>query len=142
MWRLADSILPAMDRRRARSSIVAQCDWLRAVVVLLTGLPSLAVGCAEPAPFYREASSPPTAPQVSSEPPPSSVAVPRLPPSDKPLLINLPSALQLADVQPIDVAIASQRIELAVAQLHQAKVLWLPTLYLGLDYFRHDGRIQ
>jgi outer membrane protein TolC len=31
---------------------------------------------------------------------------------------------------------------LAVAQLNRAQVLWLPTIYLGADYFRHDGEIQ
>jgi outer membrane protein TolC len=54
----------------------------------------------------------------------------------------LPTALKLADVRPIDVAVASQRIELAAAQLQQAQVTWLPTVYLGTDYFRHDGQIQ
>jgi outer membrane protein TolC len=31
---------------------------------------------------------------------------------------------------------------LAAAQLEQAEVLWLPTVVLGADYFRHDGQIQ
>jgi outer membrane protein TolC len=63
-------------------------------------------------------------------------------PCDKPLPINLPTALQLANVKPLDIAIASERIRLAVAQLERAEVLWLPTIYLGTDYFRHDGQIQ
>jgi outer membrane protein TolC len=45
-------------------------------------------------------------------------------------------------VRPIDVAVASERIRLAAAQLDQARVLWLPTVYLGVDYFHHDGQIQ
>src|SRR5579864_5332746 len=49
-------------------------------------------------------------------------------PSDKPLPINLPTALQLSSSRPIDIAVASQRIEVAVAQLRQARLLWLPTL--------------
>jgi outer membrane protein TolC len=61
---------------------------------------------------------------------------------DKPLPINLPTALRLANATPIDIAVASQRIRLAVAQLDRAQVLWLPTLYLGVDYYRHDGPIQ
>jgi outer membrane protein TolC len=65
-----------------------------------------------------------------------------LAPCDQPLPINLPTALKLADVRPIDVAVASQRIELAAAQLRQAQVTWLPTVYLGTDYFRHDGQVQ
>jgi outer membrane protein TolC len=63
-------------------------------------------------------------------------------PGDKPLPINLPTALQLAHARPLDIALASQRVQLAVAQLERARVLWLPTVILGVDYFRHDGRIQ
>jgi outer membrane protein TolC len=35
---------------------------------------------------------------------------------------------------------ASERIRVAVAQLEQARVLWLPTIYVGADYFRYDGQ--
>jgi outer membrane protein TolC len=62
--------------------------------------------------------------------------------ADKPLPINLPTALQLANVRPLDIALASERIRVAAAQLERAQVLWLPTIYLGTDYFRHDGQIQ
>ncbi len=58
------------------------------------------------------------------------------------LPINLGSALQLAGVRPIDIDVAVQRMQLAVAELARAKVLWLPTVYLGTDYFRHDGQYQ
>jgi len=61
---------------------------------------------------------------------------------DKPLPINLPTALTLAHAQPLDIALASERVRLAAAQLDRAKVLWLPSLSWGVDYFRHDGRIQ
>jgi outer membrane protein TolC len=63
-------------------------------------------------------------------------------PCDKPLPINLPTALQLGNVRGIDIALASQRIELAVAQLERARVLWLPNILWGVDYYRHDGRVQ
>jgi outer membrane protein TolC len=62
--------------------------------------------------------------------------------TDKPLPIDLPTALQLAGVQPIDVALAAERVKLARAQLNRARVAWLPTIYVGVDYFRHDGEIQ
>jgi outer membrane protein TolC len=58
------------------------------------------------------------------------------------LPINLPTALQLSSSRPIDIAVASERIQVAVAQLRQARLLWLPTLQFGIDYFHHDGRIQ
>jgi outer membrane protein TolC len=45
-------------------------------------------------------------------------------------------------VRPLDIAAAAQRLEVASAQLRQAQVLWLPTLDLGTDYARHDGRVQ
>ncbi|MCI0457483.1 MAG: TolC family protein [Gemmataceae bacterium] len=58
------------------------------------------------------------------------------------LPINLPTALQLAGVRPLDVALASERIQAAAAQLQGARTLWLPHVYLGADYARQDGRIQ
>jgi len=79
---------------------------------------------------------------VATDPPPTPVRPPALTPGDTPLPINLATALKLADVQPLDVAVASQRIESAAAQLRQAQALWLPTVYLGTDYSRHDGQIQ
>jgi outer membrane protein TolC len=59
-----------------------------------------------------------------------------------PLPINLPTALKLADARPIDILVASQRIEAAAAQLERARLLWLPTVLVGADYFRHDGQLQ
>jgi hypothetical protein len=63
-------------------------------------------------------------------------------PGDRPLPINLPTALRLADSRPIDIAVATQRIRQAAAQLDRANVLWLPTVFVGPDYIRHDGQIQ
>jgi outer membrane protein TolC len=80
--------------------------------------------------------------QVTSDASPFPTRAATLAPCDKALPINLPTALELADVQPIDVAVASQRVELAAAQLRQAQVTWLPTVYIGTAYFRHDGQIQ
>ncbi len=81
-------------------------------------------------------------PHVYHAPDPTPLASPAPTPCDKPLPINLPTALQLAQVRPLDVAIASERIRLACAELQQARLLWLPTVYLGVDYYRHDGQVQ
>jgi len=86
--------------------------------------------------------APPAVTQIPDYPPPVPVHLPAPTVSDKPLPINLPTALQLAHVRPIDIALASERIQVAAAQLERAQVLWLPTLYLGVDYYRHDGQIQ
>jgi outer membrane protein TolC len=69
-------------------------------------------------------------------------SVPVSPPADHPLPINLPTALQLANVRAADIAVATARIQAAAANLEQAKVLWLPSITMGGDYARHDGRNQ
>jgi outer membrane protein TolC len=79
---------------------------------------------------------------MSVTPSPGAPPAPAPTPTDKPLPINLPTALQLAGVRPLDISLASERIRLAAAQLDRAQVLWLPTIYLGTDYYRHDGQIQ
>ena len=70
-------------------------------------------------------------------PPPSAIAA-----QQRILPINLGSALQLAGVRPLDIDIAVQRLQAAAADLDRTKTLWLPNLYVGVDYFRHDGQIQ
>src|SRR5262245_52417766 len=54
-------------------------------------------------------------------------------PTEHPLAITLPAALQLANVRPLDIAAASERTRVALAQLQRSQVLWLPTIYLGFD---------
>jgi outer membrane protein TolC len=56
--------------------------------------------------------------------------------------INLATALQLANVRPLNVMMAQQRVQVAAARLQKARALWLPTLFLGTDYARQDGQIQ
>jgi outer membrane protein TolC len=69
-------------------------------------------------------------------------AAPAVQPDDHPLPINLPTAMHLANVRAVDILAAAERIRVAEAVLGQAQVLWLPTITLGGDYNRHDGRNQ
>jgi outer membrane protein TolC len=78
----------------------------------------------------------------SQQPPPATFAAPALGPSDRTLPINLATALRMTDARAIDVALASERVQTAAAQLQRARSLWLPTVFVGTDYFRHDGQIQ
>jgi outer membrane protein TolC len=55
------------------------------------------------------------------------------------LAINLATALQLAGVSPVDIAAATAQVRQSMALYLQAKVLWIPNLNGGVDYFRHDG---
>jgi outer membrane protein TolC len=81
-------------------------------------------------------------PKAPAQAPPSP-PVPATPDAGlRPLPINLPTALQLAHANALDIAAASERVRIAAAQLDQVNVLWLPSIQLGVDYFRHDGKIQ
>src|SRR5262245_856701 len=69
-----------------------------------------------------------------ADPAKSALALPAAPAigeREKPLPINLPTALTLTNVRPIDVVAAAERVRVAVAQLEQARVLWLPTITVG-----------
>jgi outer membrane protein TolC len=85
-------------------------------------------------------------PTPSAKPPAGPAAtIPALPPPgspSRPFQINLPAALKLADATPLDIAVAAERLQAAAAQLQRANVLWLPSISVGVDYFRHDGQIQ
>ncbi len=56
-----------------------------------------------------------------------------------PLAINLAAALQLSDARPLIIDAAKAAETVAAAHLDKANVLWLPNIYAGIDYFRHDG---
>src|SRR4051794_7823684 len=67
---------------------------------------------------------------------------PPLEPCDRAYPISLQAALELSGARVLDVQLAGARVNEALAELQRARVLWLPTVYLGIDYFRHDGQIQ
>ena len=119
------------------------------VPLLLLPALVLAVGCASiqavPADSNVPVRDAPPADPEQPHPAPPPLPAPPVPAAETtgvPLPINLPTALQLAGVNPIDVAVASERVKAATAQLDRANVAWLPTLYLGVDYARQDGQIQ
>jgi outer membrane protein TolC len=115
----------------------------RVATLVLAGVVAAAHhGAMQPLACGQEQAPAPHALQDRIGSPPAPVVPPAPEPSDKPLPINLPMALQLAGVRPIDVQLASQRIQVAAAALERANVLWLPTILLGIDYYRHDGQIQ
>jgi outer membrane protein TolC len=62
-----------------------------------------------------------------------------LAPGDLRFPINLATALRLSDARPLVVAAAQASVWVAEADLSHAKVLWVPTLNIGFDYYRHDG---
>ncbi len=71
----------------------------------------------------------------------------RLPPVDPPagergLPINLATALRLSGARPIVISAAQLSAQVAATELERARVLWLPNIYLGPSYYRHDGGAQ
>jgi outer membrane protein TolC len=62
--------------------------------------------------------------------------------SDRPLPINLPTALRLSGGRPVIIAAAQASVEVAAANLQRARVLWLPSFDVGTGYYRHDGATQ
>ena len=62
--------------------------------------------------------------------------------TDRPLPINLATALYLSNARPLVIAFAQNSVELAAAQLQRAKVMWLPNFNAGIDYYHHEGEDQ
>jgi outer membrane protein TolC len=101
---------------------------------------SLALGCALL-----------VSPLAVGQEPPAGAPPPTIPAADcvsddpdvKPMLVDLASALQLADAANPTIQLARQRILQAYADYLQARVLWLPNLQvIPVTYTRHDGGAQ
>lgn len=69
-------------------------------------------------------------------------AQPALEAHETPLPVNFATALQLAGARPLDVQIAGRQVAVAAAQYDRARLLWVPNLVLGADYFAHTGPQQ
>jgi outer membrane protein TolC len=93
-------------------------------------------------PSVLQSNCPPVFELKDTGAPPAPFAVPRPAPDDKPLPINLATALQLANARPWDIRIASEDVQSAAAKLQAANVLWVPTILGGTDFNHHDGPIQ
>jgi outer membrane protein TolC len=90
----------------------------------------------------QEPLAPPQPLANAENPPPIVFTPPATMGGDRPLPINLPSALQLAHVRAWDISIASQQLKVAGAQLQGANVMWLPNIVAGTEYVYHNGPLQ
>lgn len=125
----------------AVAAVVAVCGGCTA-----TAVPSASASVVYPVAISQiEPAGAVETPAPPVQPPPELVAAP-LPSSStdarSSYAVDLPTALHLSNARPLDVQLAAQRIRAAQAQLDQAKALWIPTIYLGVDYARHDGQLQ
>jgi outer membrane protein TolC len=137
--------------RRLALALSPACLWL------LTGCAQLRPALAL-APTVVRAQAPgevpltlpalPTQAPVSPKPPGPEVAPPPQPilapngGSVHSLPINLDTVLRLAQDQNGQVAIARAKVDEAFAQRDLAAKAWLPDLWIGTAYYRHEGGIQ
>ena len=56
--------------------------------------------------------------------------------------IDLTAALRFAGARNIDIAVARERVNEAVAELDLAWTYWLPSIFYGPNWIRHDGQAQ
>ena len=115
-----------------------------APIIVLMGILAFQAGprraAAQPPSGKSEAGPPPArlgAPRTTTEPAPAQPEQ-----TDRSLAINLATALRLADARPLVIEAARAAVETEYGLYEQARALWLPTVYLGPDYQRHDGGEQ
>lgn len=83
------------------------------------------------------------APPTPSNPTGEKAEAPGLPPAAPRVLpISLDTVLALADEQNTQIALARERVREACAEKDVAAQRWLPDLYAGTAYYRHEGGIQ
>lgn len=89
---------------------------------------------------------PPVSVDDAPPPPPDIADSPLLPApprnTDGAMPIDLASALAMTDSQNPTVALARERIAEAEAQFTRARAMWLPSIRGGVNYNKHEGRIQ
>lgn len=89
-----------------------------------------------PAPV--EPGKPPAAPAATATHLPDALAV-----AEHPTVpVGLDTVFRLAEDQNAQVGIARQRVQEALAEKAVAKYKWLPDLYVGTAFYRHEGGIQ
>jgi outer membrane protein TolC len=97
--------------------------------------PAAPAACGAPAPVLQgPIVSPGQAPPALTLVPPGAC--------ERPLPINLATALRLAGARPVIIAAAQASVQVAAAQLARVQVAWLPNLNVGAGYYHHDGATQ
>ena len=56
--------------------------------------------------------------------------------------IDLPATLRLAGADNWNIKLAEEQINESYANYRKAKVMWIPSLNIGIGYTKHDGQIQ
>jgi outer membrane protein TolC len=103
----------------------------------LAGLPLVGFGCSQhPIGLVLSESPPPVVRAADAEPLPPPTAAPAA------LPVGLDTVLRLAEEQNTQIALARERLSEAYAEKNLAALSWLPNVYLGPTWWRHEGGIQ
>ncbi len=148
------------DRQRGRGRIIGTRlgpAWLGLVVGLIVGTDLH--GQTAPTRPSDDRGVPPAIPQPSADrdegsdlgsgesatltlsEPPVAPDAPMIP-GQTILPIDLPSALKLAGANDLEIALAKARVAEAIGDLALARSAWLPSLFVGPNWIRHDGSTQ
>jgi outer membrane protein TolC len=126
-----------------------------AVRCCLAGWPALTLGCTQLPALPAEDPSPavvrgagetgPTVP-VRNLPAAETLTIPPrsdpVPDAHQPVPVSLDTVLRLAQGQNLQVGVAREKVREAFADKDLAAKRWLPDIYLGTSYYRHEGGIQ
>jgi outer membrane protein TolC len=77
--------------------------------------------------------------EISAE---SAAGVPSLPAGREPLLLDLQQALEIGAQNGLRIGLARERLAEAQAFQDEAESLWLPDLWAGFGYSKHEGATQ
>ncbi len=95
------------------------------------------------APMLTPGGQPILSPQMTQQAPPELPTAPSdLRPGERPLPINLATALRLANARPLVIQAAEAGEAVAAAEFNQAKLLWLPNVNFGGSFLGHVGANQ
>ncbi len=110
--------------------------------MLSLGATATAEVAALPSPLPAGVTSRPPLPPPTGAGPPGAQFTLAMFPGQVVQPIDLANVLRLAGARSPDIAIARQRVFQAVADLGQARALWLPSLFIGPTYTRADGQVE
>jgi outer membrane protein TolC len=139
-----DGVNPHRLPRLLRSRTFALGLWA-------AGCSALATGCEQAAPLVRQ-DVPIAQAQTMGKPVPDhaltqaiSVSVSdadHVAAAPRQVPINLDTVLRLAEEQNVQIGVARERVNESMADNAVAARGWLPKVYAGIGYFRHEGGIQ
>lgn len=124
-------------KRLVGAFLVVCCSWLTGCQLTAPQMQAGAIQMLADAPAVQSIANQSPAETATS-------SSPTVPPAATPEItrLDLSTALSLASGRSAQAAFAKARVEEAYGQLDRARALKLPSLRAGLNYNKHEGRIQ